>query len=155
MPEPIALALGATAASCAAYVVLWTAFARGLRRSPRAPGSGEAPVVSILKPLSGLDDDLEDNLASFAAIDYPRFELLVPAAATLQALLAAGALQIAGAFASLWIVRRARPAWWFLLLEPVRTALLAGCWLAGWLGRRVCWRGHPYLLGPGSVLTPA
>ena len=41
--------------------------------SRRAASSGGAPFVSILKPLCGLDDDLERNLASFAnlrGIDY-------------------------------------------------------------------------------------
>jgi ceramide glucosyltransferase len=52
---------------------------RALRRQLR----GAAPVpratagISILKPLSGVDDGLEANLASFAAIDWPEFEVLL------------------------------------------------------------------------------
>lgn len=35
-----------------------------------------APPVTILKPLKGLDEDLEGNLASFFALDYPTYQLL-------------------------------------------------------------------------------
>ena len=48
-----------------------------LRRRVRArPAVDRAPRATIFKPLSGTDDDLEDNLASFARIDYPSFEIL-------------------------------------------------------------------------------
>jgi ceramide glucosyltransferase len=72
------LALVPVAIAFAVYllmeVLFFIALARARRRVPPAPT--RAPVVSILKPLAGWDDDLDTNLASFAALDYPSFELL-------------------------------------------------------------------------------
>jgi ceramide glucosyltransferase len=53
-------------------------FAQTIRkRRPVRPGDvARAPRITIFKPLAGSDDDLEENLRSFAAIDYPSFEIL-------------------------------------------------------------------------------
>lgn len=51
------------------------ALRRHLGRPPATPGA--TPPVSILKPLCGLDDRLEENLASFAALAYPEYEVLL------------------------------------------------------------------------------
>jgi ceramide glucosyltransferase len=43
-----------------------------------SPGvRGPLPGISILKPLCGLDEELEENLSSFAALDYPGYEVLL------------------------------------------------------------------------------
>jgi ceramide glucosyltransferase len=48
---------------------------RHLRRPVPVPR--HTPPVSILKPLCGLDDRLAENLASFAALAYPEYEVLL------------------------------------------------------------------------------
>ncbi|MBK7090174.1 MAG: hypothetical protein IPH59_00380 [bacterium] len=41
------------------------------KRQPRL-----LPAISILKPLKGLDDQLEENLRSFFKLDYPNYEII-------------------------------------------------------------------------------
>src|SRR5579883_870386 len=63
-------------AGALAYSVLTiVAAARYRAARPAAPASLQEPI-SILKPLAGLDLDLEANLRSFFQQDYARFEIL-------------------------------------------------------------------------------
>lgn len=36
----------------------------------------ELPSISILKPLKGIEDQLEENLSSFCELDYPNYEII-------------------------------------------------------------------------------
>ncbi len=46
---------------------------------PAGPAASPPPFVSILKPVCGLDDELEENLLSFVALEGIRYEVLVSA----------------------------------------------------------------------------
>jgi ceramide glucosyltransferase len=61
------------------FCVLAVVAARSYRRQ-QVPGlQTDPPPLSVLKPLHGLDDGLEENLRSFFEQDYPEFELLFAA----------------------------------------------------------------------------
>lgn len=45
-------------------------------RAVRPPDLESAPPVSILKPLAGLDEGLEENLRTYFTQDYPLYEIL-------------------------------------------------------------------------------
>lgn len=61
---------------CWVYCVLAIAAAvRHARRQPPQAG-GRLAAISVLKPLAGLDDGLEDNLRSYFEQDYDCYELL-------------------------------------------------------------------------------
>jgi ceramide glucosyltransferase len=69
--------LGLTAASALLYLSMAGGFFRAMRQRQPSQAPQTQPRVSILKPLAGLDDELEENLASFAALDYPDYEILL------------------------------------------------------------------------------
>ncbi len=73
------LTLAPTTFSSFTYVAMMGASAATTARKRRAPRSAPAvaPRVTIFKPLAGADDDLEENLASFARLDYPEYEVLL------------------------------------------------------------------------------
>ena len=70
-----ALILLALVAGSLVYCAL-TVIAAVRYKRVRPPELHSAPPISILKPLSGAEDGLEENLASFFEQQYPRFEIL-------------------------------------------------------------------------------
>ncbi len=73
-----ALALTLLAAAAAGTLLLLAQLI-ALRRHLRAPVAVPRgrPGISVLKPLCGVDDELEQNLACFAALDWPDYEVLL------------------------------------------------------------------------------
>ena len=85
-----------TAISATLYTLVQSALAWSLGRRRPAPRPAVRPWISILKPVAGADDELAENLASFAALDYPAYEIVIgaaspedPAVPVVRALLAA------------------------------------------------------------------
>ncbi|MBI2685319.1 MAG: glycosyltransferase [Acidobacteria bacterium] len=70
-----ALILGALLLGSWVYCVLIGIAARRYLNQPIPDMLGAEPI-SVLKPLSGLDEGLEENLRSFFTQDYPNFEIL-------------------------------------------------------------------------------
>lgn len=62
-------------ASSVFVVLMMVAAARHLRRQPE-PGPAVWPAATMLKPLHGLEPNLESNLESFFTQDYPDFEVI-------------------------------------------------------------------------------
>jgi ceramide glucosyltransferase len=71
----LVVTLLALVAGALVYQVL-TIVAAVRYRGVRPPRSGVAPPISILKPLAGAEEGLEENLVSFFKQDYPAFEIL-------------------------------------------------------------------------------
>ena len=67
----VGLGLSTLVYAVAAAEVRWL---RRRARGHRVPGF--SPPVSVLKPLRGLDEDLEANLESFFKLRYPRYEVV-------------------------------------------------------------------------------
>jgi len=76
MTSFLAAALFCAAATGLAAVAVQCMLLRRHLRAARLEPTGATPI-SVLKPLCGVDDGLEENLASFAAIEHPGYEVLL------------------------------------------------------------------------------
>ena len=77
MSEPAAVVLLALAALASLLITIVAQVCVHWQLRRASGGGHHAPPISVLKPLKGIDDHLEENLASFAGQDYPgEFELV-------------------------------------------------------------------------------
>jgi len=82
MTNTDAILLALSAFSATVYMLLMGSFAFGLLRgrvrvAARTAAFRSTPRVTVLKPLAGGEDELAENLRSFAALDWPDVELLL------------------------------------------------------------------------------
>jgi ceramide glucosyltransferase len=71
----VAIALAGIVAGAVVYSILTILAARSYLSAKPTP-AGALPPVSVLKPLSGAEDQLERNLRTFFTQDYPDYEIL-------------------------------------------------------------------------------
>jgi ceramide glucosyltransferase len=76
LTEVLSTGLLLAAAFGVALVAVQVVLLRRHLRRPTAVTSARPPI-SILKPLCGLDDQLAENLAAFAALPYPAYEVVL------------------------------------------------------------------------------
>jgi ceramide glucosyltransferase len=76
MPTYLSLALfSAASLGLCTLAIGCVLLRRHLGSAPLAPR--RTPPISVLKPLCGIDDRLEENLALFAGLDYPDYEVVL------------------------------------------------------------------------------
>ncbi|MCB9662961.1 MAG: glycosyltransferase [Alphaproteobacteria bacterium] len=78
---------------------------------------------------------------------------VVPTFTTALFVVATGAAQIAGSQVFMRMLRGHGLTWRQMPLELVRIWVYFACWLAGWFGNHVRWRGHHLVLGKGAELV--
>jgi ceramide glucosyltransferase len=71
----LTLLLAACTVSCAFWLVALACLHSVMKRR-KAPASGYEPLVSILKPVKGVDAGALENFVRFCTQDYPHFEIL-------------------------------------------------------------------------------
>jgi ceramide glucosyltransferase len=76
MAHALALTLLAAATTGTVLLLAQLVCLRRHLRGPVAAPQGQGGI-SVLKPLCGVDDELEQNLACFAALDWPEYEVLL------------------------------------------------------------------------------
>ncbi len=75
-PHVPAITLGLAAFALCFFMLGVHATLRHTRRARPTLADDALPPVSILKPLKGLEESLEENLESYFAQDYPSFEIV-------------------------------------------------------------------------------
>jgi ceramide glucosyltransferase len=63
-------------------------------------------------------------------------------------------VQTACALLAVRLLRGRSLAWWYAPLEVVRSYVTLISWSSAWVSNRIAWRGHPFVLRRGSVISP-
>jgi len=100
------------------------------------------PVIFAFEPL------LSPAIVAAGAV------AIAPGAFTLQLLSMSVLVHVLTTLVELVAVGRRVPSPRLVLASALRPFLLFACWVAAWTSRRVCWRGHRFLLGPNTTLLP-
>jgi hypothetical protein len=79
---------------------------------------------------------------------------VAPSKATALAMLVACVVQTTCALTAVKLLRGRALPWRYAPLEIGRSYVALACWARAWASRRIAWRGHPFVLGAGTVISP-
>lgn len=102
-----------------------------------------APQAFVLEPLA------DPLLVAFAVV------ALVPCRATWLALAVVVPWKMLATWLATWLLRGRPLPLRYLPIELARSALAFVCWSKACASRHIVWRGHPFVLGQDSTITPA
>jgi hypothetical protein len=142
------------------------------RPAPPLAPLRNAPRVTIVRPVCGVDNFVEDTLASTFTLDYPRYEIIfrvahgrdpMPTLAIAAAATGWPIGEVLAAFATMWYgaeVALAFAAGWdrpafYAIHGALRDLLLPAIWPFGLMGTEFVWRGNAMSLLDDDIAEDA
>jgi hypothetical protein len=80
---------------------------------------------------------------------------VAPSKVAWAAVLVCAAVQTACAWIAMRLLRGRALRWYYAPLEVFRAFVVLFCWARACVSRRIDWRGHPFVVGRDSEISPA